>query len=87
MAAAVTEFQATRKDHRNYCLNGDDADPTPWQGRSSLHFELPSRRPRTAHSSPIHRTSAYGPRMWEHILREQLQVSEDEFWACVGEKK
>jgi hypothetical protein len=25
--------------------------------------------------------------MWAHILREQLCVSEDEFWICVREKK
>jgi hypothetical protein len=25
--------------------------------------------------------------MWAHILRDQLHVSEDEFWACVREKK
>jgi hypothetical protein len=23
--------------------------------------------------------------MWKHILRDQLQVSEDEFWRCVRE--
>ncbi len=25
----------------------------------------------------------YGPSVWKHILRDQLQVSEPEFWACV----
>jgi hypothetical protein len=25
--------------------------------------------------------------MWAHILRDQLQVGEDEFWACAREKK
>jgi hypothetical protein len=25
--------------------------------------------------------------MWAHILRDQLQVSEFEFWACVREKE
>ncbi|WP_432155921.1 hypothetical protein [Streptomyces sp. bgisy153] len=26
--------------------------------------------------------TAYGPAMWRHILRDQLDVTEDEFWAC-----
>lgn len=25
----------------------------------------------------------YGDRMWSHILRDQLDVSPEEFWACV----
>ena len=36
-------------------------------------------------SHPYRQT--YGPSMWAHILRDQLQVSEDEFWACVREKR
>ncbi|RFA06973.1 cytotoxic translational repressor of toxin-antitoxin stability system [Subtercola boreus] len=37
---------------------------------------------RTRISKPIDR-STYGPSMWSHILRDQLSVSADEFWACV----
>ena len=25
----------------------------------------------------------YGPALWSHVLRDQLQVTESEFWACV----
>ena len=25
----------------------------------------------------------YGPRMWSHILKDQLRVTSEEFWACV----
>jgi hypothetical protein len=25
----------------------------------------------------------YGPELWQHILRDQLHVDEDTFWACV----
>lgn len=37
---------------------------------------------RTRISRPIDRTT-YAPSMWAHILRDQLQVTEDVFWACV----
>ena len=33
-------------------------------------------------SHPPNRTT-YGPAIWSHILRDQLQVTNDEFWACV----
>ena len=37
---------------------------------------------RTRISHPIGRET-YAPSMWAHILRDQLHVSADEFWACV----
>ena len=37
---------------------------------------------RTRISRPPDR-SGYGPSLWSHILRDQLQVSADEFWRCV----
>ncbi|MGC4805495.1 hypothetical protein [Micromonospora sp. DT233] len=30
--------------------------------------------------------STYGPALWSHILRDQLQVSEGEFWNCVRDR-
>ncbi|MCQ9183213.1 cytotoxic translational repressor of toxin-antitoxin stability system [Streptomyces sp. IBSBF 2953] len=36
---------------------------------------------RTRISHPVDRT-AYGPAMWRHMLQDQLDVTEDEFWAC-----
>ncbi|WP_246887299.1 cytotoxic translational repressor of toxin-antitoxin stability system [Streptomyces sp. GESEQ-13] len=36
---------------------------------------------RTRISHPVDRT-AYGAAMWRHILGDQLDVTEDEFWAC-----
>ena len=41
---------------------------------------------RTRISHPPNR-QAYGPSMCGHILRDQLHVGEDEFWACAQEKK
>lgn len=37
---------------------------------------------RTRISHPVDRT-VYGAAMWAHILRDQLDVEEAEFWACV----
>ena len=37
---------------------------------------------RTRISHPVDRTS-YAPSMWAHILRDQLAVDADAFWACV----
>ena len=37
---------------------------------------------RTRISHPPDRTD-YGPALWSHILRDQLQVTEDQFWAGV----
>ena len=37
---------------------------------------------RTRISHPVDRTT-YAPSMWAHILRDQLAVDADAFWACV----
>ena len=37
---------------------------------------------RTRISHPVDRT-CYAPSMWAHILRDQLAVDVDAFWACV----
>jgi hypothetical protein len=88
----VTGFpEPTRKDHQQFCLNEGWTQVRNARGKSGHHvtFELTlpdgeTLRTRISHS-PNHK--AYGPSMWAHILGEQLHVSEDEFWACVREKK
>lgn len=37
---------------------------------------------RTRVSHPVDRTD-YGKSLWSHILRDQLEVSEAQFWECV----
>ena len=72
----------TRADHQRFVVNEG------WQRVASIHHEtfeliLPDGRVlRTRISRPPNRTK-YGPRMWSHILRDQLGVTEDEFWTCV----
>lgn len=39
---------------------------------------------RTRISKPVDR-STYSPRMWSHILREQLAVDAPTFWRCVDD--
>ena len=29
--------------------------------------------------------SSYGPSLWSHVLRDQLQVDKATFWACVAD--
>ncbi|MFB9449683.1 hypothetical protein [Dactylosporangium vinaceum] len=50
-----------------------------------MTYELPlpdGRILRTRISHPVDR-STYGPSLWSHILRDQLDVVEDDFWHCV----
>lgn len=82
----------TRADHAKFCENEGWRTVRDSRGRTGTHhltyeLDLPdSRTLRTRVSHPPDRTD-YGPSMWSHILRDQLAVSEAEFWACVdGEK-
>jgi hypothetical protein len=87
----VTAFgEPTRKDHQNFCLNEGWTQVRNARGKGGHHvtFELAlpdGRVLRTRISHPPNRQT-YGSSIWAHILRDQLQVSEDEFWACVREK-
>lgn len=49
----------------------------------TYELALPDGRTlRTRISRPVN-TGTYGAGLWERILREQLEVSEDGFWECV----
>ncbi|MFC0545597.1 cytotoxic translational repressor of toxin-antitoxin stability system [Kutzneria chonburiensis] len=78
----------TRKDHETFC------EVEQWQrvrdarGRTGTHhvtYELglvDGRILRARISHPVDRTD-YGPSIWKHILRDQLDVDEASFWSCV----
>jgi hypothetical protein len=74
--------QPTRADHQQFVFN------VGWQQVPSTHHEtyeldLPDGRVlRTRISRPPNKTT-YGARIWAHILRDQLDVTADEFWTCV----
>ena len=78
----------TRRDHLRFCqIEGWHLVRSAVGERSTHHetyeLELDSGSVlRTPISRPPDR-STYGAALWSHILREQLQISPDEFWRCV----
>ena len=69
----------TRQDHERFCATEG------WTLVRDVTYELglpDGGVLRTRISHPPDR-SAYGPSLWSHVLRDQLDVSEQEFWACV----
>lgn len=78
----------TRKDHEACCTTEGWRPVRNARGRTGSHhisyeLDLPDGRIlRTRVSHPPDRTG-YGPSLWNHILRDQIQVDEPEFWACV----
>jgi hypothetical protein len=80
--------QPTRKDHERFCEVEGWTAVRNARGRIGTHhvtYELglpDGRILRTRISHPPDRTT-YGSSLWSHILRDQLAVSEEEFWRCV----
>lgn len=78
----------TRADHERFCEREGWERVRDARGRRVAHHVtykllLPDGRTlRTGVSHPPDRT-AYSPALWGHILRDQLEVTEAEFWACV----
>lgn len=83
--------QPTRQDHQKFCEVEDWKPVRDARGRTGTHhvtYELvlpDGRILRTRISHPVDRNT-YGPSLWSHILRDQLQVSEPEFWSCVRDE-
>lgn len=80
----------TRKDHQAFCETEGWTEVRNATGKGGDHItyelRLPDGRiPRTRISHPPDR-STYGPSLWAHILRDQLHVTEQDFWACVRER-
>ncbi len=80
----------TRKDHEAFCEAEGWIRVRDARGRTGTHhvtyeLDLPDGGIlRTRISHPADRTD-YGPGLWSHILRDQLQVTGAEFWACVND--
>lgn len=87
----MTWPEPTRKDLEIFCrVEGwrvvRDAPGRGVTHHTTYEFDLPDGRIlRTRISHPVRRDS-YGPSLWAHILRDQLQVSKAEFWRCVRER-
>jgi len=74
--------QPTRADHQQFVLN-EGWQQVPSSHHGTYELDLPDGRVlRTRISRPPNETS-YGERMWAHILRDQLDVTAEEFWTCV----
>ena len=85
---AVSYPAPTRQDHARFCEVEGWNIVRSGAGKRSTHHEtyeltLPDGATlRTRISRPPDRTG-YGAALWSHILRDQLQISLEEFWQCV----
>jgi hypothetical protein len=84
---------ASKKDLQKFCeVEGwtcvsHGTDRRPGKGRDHHYYELALDNGnvlRTKISHPIGKRHTYGTDMWRRILREQLCVTQEEFWACVN---
>lgn len=84
----MTWPQPTRQVHEKFCQVEAWAQVRDARGRTGTHhvtYELSltdGRILRTRISHPVDRTT-YGASIWSHILRDQLEVTDVEFWGCV----
>ena len=84
----MTWPQPTRQTHEKFCRVEEWTQVRDSRGRAGTHhvtYELSlsdGRVLRTRISHPVDR-STYGPSIWSHILRDQLDVADAEFWSCV----
>ncbi|MDN5767744.1 MAG: cytotoxic translational repressor of toxin-antitoxin stability system [Humibacillus sp.] len=78
----------SRVDHNQFCVDDRWDLVRDARGREVKHhvtWELPlldGRILRSRISRPL-KKERYGPNLWKSILRDQLEVTEDEFWVCV----
>lgn len=79
-----------RDDHEKFCLTERWELVTNARGKPVRHHATyrlilqDGRILRTRISRPVDRTT-YSSSIWNHILQDQLEVGEDEFWACVDD--
>ena len=85
----MSKFPAGDRDsHWTFCDTEGWKPPVNAKGKPvghhvTLELALPDGRIlRTRISRPVDRTT-YGKSIWGHILEDQLEVTEEQFWACV----
>jgi hypothetical protein len=82
----------SRADHYRFCRIEGWEEVRNSRGQAVRHhitlaLELADGRIlRTRISRPANNTT-YGPNLWSTILKDQLAVTGDEFWACVDTKQ
>lgn len=78
----------TCRDHEAFCENEGWEPVRDARGRTSGHhartyeFQLPDGKILRTRISHPPDGSTYGASIWSHILRDQLAVDEETFWAC-----
>lgn len=81
----------TRNDHDTFCATEGwelvrGASGQPVQHHRTYLLTLPNGEVLRTRISKLSLSDTYGPALWRHILRDQLRVTEEEFWACVRDK-
>ena len=80
----------SRRDHDRFCRTEGWARVRNARGGQVGHhltyeLTLPDGRILRTRISRPPNTETYGRGLWKHILSDQLEVTEAEFWACVDE--
>lgn len=88
----MTWPQPTRQDHQEFCHTEGWTPVRDARGRTGTHhvtyeLNLPDGRVLRTRISHTPDRSTYGVSLWSHILRDQLAVTEEEFWACVRDNR
>jgi len=84
----VSSGPASRRDHDRFCTTeGWELVRNARGGQVGHHLTYELKLPdgrilRTRISRPPN-NETYGTGLWKHILSDQLDVTEVEFWACV----
>lgn len=82
---------ATRKDHDCFCQTESwelvrNAQDRPTSHHVTYKLALHDGRIlKTRISRPVTSHGDYARSLWAHILRDQLDVTSEEFWACVND--
>jgi hypothetical protein len=77
----VSDEKPTPVDHDRFC-QAEGWIEVRGGARVTYELGLPDGRVlRTRVSDRL----AYGPDLWQHILKDELEVDEAAFWACVRE--
>ncbi|CAM3780816.1 cytotoxic translational repressor of toxin-antitoxin stability system [Kibdelosporangium persicum] len=80
----MSEQAPTPADHDRFCTN-EGWIGVRSAGRTTYELGLPDGRVLRTRLSA--RDTSYGPELWHHILRDQLEVDEPTFWACVHDNE
>ena len=82
--------RGSRVDHNRFCTTEEWTPVRNARGGKVGHhvtYELPlpdGRVLRTRISRPVN-TTTYGANLWTTIVRNQLEVTDTEFWSCVSD--